>query len=194
MRKLTAFALFLFSCHFLQAQSNFSVKINAGLFRMSAYRVTPEYDYSIAKLSGSAGIGYDLNISDNFTVKPELNYSYQRSGAEAGNSIQNISYIQLPVLGSVKIANSNFRAFAGPQLGFLLSANREVSGVKQDLDNRFTQTDFGFTYGLATNPGTNHLFYDLRVYSGITNLYKAEYDMGAKTKPFMITLGVGYHF
>lgn len=194
MRKLTAFAIFLLSCHFLQAQSNFSVKINAGLFSMKAYRVTPDYDYSSPKISGTAGIGYDLKISDNFTVKPELNFSYQRSGEEATHSVQNISYIQFPVLGAAQIANSNFRVFAGPQLGFLLKANRVVSGVKQDLDNRFTQTDFGFTYGLATNPGTNHLYYDLRIYSGITNLYKSEYDFGSKTRPVMVTIGVGYHF
>jgi hypothetical protein len=194
MRKFTAIAFLLVSCQFLQAQHKLGLRLAAGVATMKAYRVTPEYNYSQAGLAGSAGFTYDLALNETFTIRPELQYTYQSSSESFSKSVQRSSYIQLPVLAAAHIANSPLIVYGGPQLGFLLSANRTVNSVKQDLKPSFTQTDFGFTYGISTVTGKNNLYYDIRLYSGITNMYKAIYDLGSKTKPTMVTIGVGYRF
>jgi hypothetical protein len=194
MRKLIVFTFFVLSFQMIQAQNKLGLRLSAGIFSMKAYRVTPEFNYSEPGLAGTAGIHYDLPLNETFSVRPELNFSYQSSSESFSKTTQKISYIQLPVIFAAHIANAPLIVYGGPQLGFLTGASRLVNSVKQDTKASFTKTDFGFTYGLSTKTFDNHLYYDFRIYSGITNLYKAEYDLGAQTRPTMITIGVGYRF
>ncbi|OUR91064.1 hypothetical protein A9Q87_11345 [Flavobacteriales bacterium 34_180_T64] len=130
-------------------------------------------------VGGVANIG----VSDKFSVQPEIVYSSQ--GASEGGFDLKLDYINVPIMAKYEVADG-FSLEAGPQIGFLMSADFEGTDVKDS----FKSTDFSAGLGLAYEMESG-LNFAARYNLGLGNI--AEEDEGdLKNNVFQIS--VGYFF
>ena len=91
-----------------------------------------------------------IGITEQFALQPELLYSTQ--GAEVssvgGSRNDNLSYINLPVMAKVYVANG-FNIQAGPYIGVLLDFESETSGSTAGATVDYKGFDYGVGLGLA---------------------------------------------
>jgi hypothetical protein len=195
MRKLLTAVFILFICQHAAAQSDrFSVKAGANLFVLRSDNDETK-NYSHGKVGFTLGVGYDLKLSKSISIKPEFNYSFQQAEEEYHGSTLKANYIQVPLLFRYHINNGPVVLYAGPQVSFLTSA-KTTSGNSPDADVSadLNQTDFGIAWGIATSPNRKGIFFDIRVYNGLMDVYKAEYDNGIQTRPLLVSASIGYLF
>jgi Outer membrane protein beta-barrel domain len=83
--------------------------------------------------------------------------------------------------------------FAGPQLGFILSAKRDSSFTNEsiDLDGNFKKNDFGLVVGGEYKFGS-HIFLGARYYYGVHQVAESWNDFEMKNR--YISFRVGYVF
>lgn len=195
MRKLSIAFLFLSLSQFVAAQSpRFGVRAGANLFILNSSNDKTQ-DYSNARVGYTAGATLEMSINKYISVQPELNYSHQEARENYYGSNLKLDYIQLPILFRYHPANSKVALYAGPQLGFLGSANiKDDNGEETGVAYKFNKTDFGVTFGVAHVPPKNGMTFDLRVYRGLMKVIKSEFDGGITTRPTLISVGLGYIF
>lgn len=140
------------------------------------------YDY---KPSFHIGLLGHIHMSDNFALQPELVFSAQ--GAKYGGDQKlDLNYINVPVLFQYMFDNG-FRLEAGPQVGFLVSAEADGTDIKDNFDG----TDVGIAIGMSyVNPASN-FGYDVRYNHGLTNINEND-NVDAYNRGFQ--LGVFYLF
>ncbi|MES2573566.1 MAG: porin family protein [Bacteroidota bacterium] len=144
-------------------------------------------------IDGSSLIGFqvggfaEIKFSEKFAIQPELVYSTQGAKTEAfGPEVDiKLAYINIPVLAKYYVAKS-FSVEAGPQVGFLLSA--DVDG--EDVKDIFSSTDFGIAAGLGYD-FTENLSAGVRYYLGLSNALDVS---GADSKNSVLAVSVGYKF
>lgn len=190
MKKLTAvFITFIF------AYTGFS----QGNFRMHAGPVfnylDAEGDASFSDLHTgfTFGAGYEMIVSNNFSVQPEVNYIHLSAEENVTNAVIDFNYIQIPVLLKGVNAKRTFSVYVGPQLGFLTKATMKMAGNKTDIKNDLTQTDFSGVVGLEYITPLS-ITINARYIQGFSNVYKAEFDSPNKTRNQIFALTVGYIF
>jgi hypothetical protein len=195
MRKLLTAVLILFICQFTAAQSDrFSVKAGANLFVLKSENDKTK-NYSHGRVGYTFGVGYELKINKSFSIKPELNYSYQEAREEYHGSNLKVNYTQVPLLLHFHPNNGQVVFYAGPQVSFLGSAKTTSdNGPDVGISGQLNQTDVGIAWGIATSPNRKGIFFDIRIYNGLMNVYKAEYDNGIKTRPLVASVCIGYLF
>ena len=195
MRKLLTAVLILFICQYAAAQSGrFSVKAGANLFALKSDNDKTK-NYSHARVGYTFGAGYSLKINKSFSIQPELNYSYQEAREEYHGTDLKVNYTQVPLLLRFHPNNGPVVFYAGPQVSFLGSAKTTSdTGPDVGISGQLNQTDFGIAWGLATSPNRKGIFFDLRIYNGLMDVYKAEYDDGLQTRPLLVSVCIGYLF
>lgn len=143
-----------------------------------------------SKFGGHGGVFANFGINDMFSIQPEVLFSMKGAKSEDKftgggssvtiNSTQSLSYIDVPVLVKASTGDNAGLFFeAGPQVGFLLSANSESKGtnlpagaVLQSAGNnksRFNSVDFGYAVGLGYQAEGGPLI-GLRYNGGIVNI------------------------
>ena len=161
------------------------------------------------------GVTAEFEISDTFSIQPELLYSSQgatESDTEEISSFRYVSendwklnYIQIPIM--VKFyASEGLSLEAGPQIGFLASAEVDFVNTETDLltgtSDRNSGTidakdlvksvDLGLNFGLGYKLDSG-LNFALRYNLGLSNIYDvSETDVKIKNRVFQ--LSVGYTF
>lgn len=93
----------------------------------------------------------EISISDEFSVQPELLYSghgAKDQNDSDNNEIYRVDYLAVPILAKYYVFDA-LSIEAGPQLGFLLSAEREDNGETEDIKDITKGTDFGLAFGLG---------------------------------------------
>ena len=195
MRKIFIAVLILFIGHYVAGQSQrFGVKAGANLFILSSSN-DKTMDYSTGKVGYTIGGTYVVFLNKSFSIQPELNYSYQEAREEYYGSTIKVAYTQVPILARFHPANAKIALYAGPQVGFLGSAKiKEENGTETGVAGQLNQTDLGIAFGLATVPVNKNITFDLRVYRGLMNVFKSEFDGGITSRPTLITITVGYLF
>jgi hypothetical protein len=164
------------------AQSfNLGIKGGLNLFTIGGDN-DEAYDY---KPSFHIGFLGHLHMADNFALQPELVFSAQ--GAKYGDDQKfDLNYINVPVLFQYMFDNG-FRLQAGPQLGFLVSAEADGTDVKDNLEG----TDFALTFGMSyVNPESNFGF-DARYNHGLSSFSEND-NVDAYNRGFQF--GVFYLF
>jgi hypothetical protein len=116
------------------------------------------------KPSFHIGLLGHIHMADNFALQPELVFSAQ--GTKYGDDQKfDLNYINIPLLFQYMFDNG-FRLQAGPQVGFLVSAEADGVDVKDGLNG----TDFGIGIGASyVNPASNFGF-DARYNHGLSNI------------------------
>lgn len=195
MRKTVIVALLIIASIPLKAQSgihaNFGIKAGA-----QASKLGQESFNWDSKYRWHAGVLAHLHMSKHFAIQPEIIYSAQ--GAEhitpTTETQLELNYLNLPIVFQY-MTGSGFRFQAGPQLGILLNADRDINGAKNDIKNSIRKADLSLLAGFSyiTKLG---LGFDARYVYGLTDVAKKgnPAGLGADINNLVIQVGVFYQF
>ena len=134
------------------------------------YDTSPQDDSKVGFYAGLLG---HIHITPRIGFQPEIVYSTQGSTDNFGgtNNSTNLGYINIPVMFQY-FFDYGFRIQAGPQLGFLLSANNESAGVSVDVKDQIETIDFALGVGLSYVHVPSGFGVDFRYNYGLTDISK----------------------
>lgn len=154
------------------------------------------------RTSFHAGVVVEMEIFDKFSFQPEILYSSQGAkGSSDGMDMEiKYDYLNIPLLVKYYLAEG-FSIEGGPQVGILLSADGEASGISVDIKDITKDIDFSLDLGLGYIL-ENGLNFAARYNFGISNINDnngtimgAEFDFGdVKNYNGVFQLSVGYMF
>ncbi len=163
--------------------------VNFSNIRESGGGVSVSYS-SLTNFVGGATALY--NISNSFGIQGELLYT--GSGAKANGDKIVMSYLSIPVLAKYKVTNSGLGIFAGPQIGFLLSAkDKPSSGSSVDVKNSFKSSDFSGILG-ADYSFKGGFKVDARYQIGLSDISASGAGNSSTVKNTGFQITVGYTF
>jgi hypothetical protein len=142
----------------------------------------------------SFGIFVQLPANQHFSIQPELTYSFQRTQETYYGSKLKTGYLLAPILLKYNFSATPANIYVGPQFGFLTNARSSFNGMTTDITGNFSKTDFGITAGLGTSPKKGGINFDVRVFEGLIDVIKSEFDGGLHTRNLLISATVGYAF
>jgi hypothetical protein len=194
---LFAIALSVFSFAYSQtSRSPIGFGVKAGVNFAKLKTETGNIESKTGSQTGiNAGVFAEIPAGMNFTIQPELTYSSM--GYEIENSLGSAkgkyTYLSLPVLLKYTFPGSGFGVYAGPQIGYLLSADREVNGTTTDVKDQLRSSDFSAVFGSEfTIPNTGFVISG-RYQLGLKNIMKNP-PAGYSTKNNTATVTLGYRF
>ncbi|RZJ50533.1 MAG: PorT family protein [Flavobacterium sp.] len=135
--------------------------------------------------SQNIGLVSEIPISEKFSFQPEIMFS--RQGYSFDNDVVALNYLNVPLMGKYYVTKG-FSVEAGPQIGFLLSAENE----KTDVKDSFNTFDFGVNFGLGYKL-ENGLNFGVRYNLGLTDINNIE-GISSKNKNGVFQISVGYFF
>lgn len=203
---LTAAAVMTFGL--MQAQEvKFGAKVGLNISNVSG-----DIEESKNKVGFQIGGFAEIKVTDKFSIQPEMLYSTQgtkadQTYADADGSFnidltQKLNYLNIPVMAKYYV-DKKFYVEAGPQIGFLLSAEQkaEASGVyfgqpvneTETVDNKssLNSTDFGVNIGLGYN-FSDKVGANLRYTSGLSDVDKDAKD--SEIYNSNIGISISYNF
>ena len=132
-----------------------------------------------------------IGITPKFMFQPEVNFSIIGVEINDGEKEATIKlrYITTPVLAKLNVSRK-VNLFAGPQLGFLLSAKRDSSFTNEsiDLDGNFKKNDLGLVFGGEYKFG-KHIFLGARYYLGLSQIAESWNNFEMKNRYLSFRLG-----
>jgi hypothetical protein len=134
------------------------------------------------------GVTAEIELSDAFSVQPELLYSGQGYTAD-GDVTGKVDYINLPVMAKFYVGDG-FSLEAGPQIGFLASAKADVDGESVDIKDLLNSTDFALNLGAGYKLDSG-LNFGLRYSIGLTDVPDGDSN---GFKHSVLQLSVGFNF
>jgi len=161
------------------------------------------------------GVTAEFEISDTFSIQSELLYSLQGATQSITEELPGfrsviesewkLNYIQIPVMAKFYVSEG-LSIEAGPQIGFLASAEVDSDRTETDLfDGTSVSTsstvdakeivksvDFGLNFGLGYKLDSG-LNFALRYNLGLSNIYDVS-ESTVKIKNRVFQLSVGYTF
>jgi hypothetical protein len=142
-----------------------------------------------------------FELSPTLAIQPEVNYlvTGEKWDVTDGTNVENFTYIHIPILLRARLMKEGKFVpvvFAGPAVGFLLSATDGGDDVKEF----FKSTDFGLDLGLGAEIalGKMKALIDLRYYMGLTDCFnqpdivmmEIPTDWSMKNAAFILTAGI----
>jgi len=136
----------------------------------------------------NVGVFVEIELSESFKLQPELLYSTQGTKfKEEGVSIDfEMNYINLPIMFKYAVAEG-FYLEAGPQIGFLVTAEAFGIDVKDEMESVDFGANLGFSYDF-----TDELFAGARYNIGLSNVVKDSGDESIKNS--VLSFSLGYKF
>jgi len=136
------------------------------------------------------GLNADFEGSDNFNLRSGL--LYNGYGSKSGDGeVSKLDYLTIPVLGRFKVADG-FYAFAGPQIGLLLSAKSKYKDETEDVKEFYKGTNISALIG-AEYKFTDKLSLGASYNAGLSNIGKdMDGDGKLTTTGFSINLGFSF--
>jgi len=151
------------------------------------------------------GFVAEIPLLENFSIQPEIVYSMQGGkrdtrATDGPLTETTLEYISIPVLAKYYLID-NLSLKAGPQVGFLLSAEREItpSGFGGTTEKRTEDIKDNLnTLDIAAAIGAEYkfdigIFLQLRYALGVSNINKDSITM-RKNQNNVFQLAVGYTF
>ena len=149
-----------------QQGGNFAIKGGLNL----ATLVGDDVEDVDARTSFHVGGAFELKLSEAFSLQPEFLYSSQ--GIKDGDTQLKLGYANIPFMAKYYVAKG-FSIQAGPQVGFLLTADAEgeLFGVEfsGDVSEFYKKVDVGANLGLGYRLPMG-LFFDFRYNIGFTTI------------------------
>ena len=150
------------------------------------------------KVCFGGGAFLNIPVGGPFSIQPELLYvmkGYEfESTSDAG---VRMSYIDLPILAKLTIPtlgpiSPNF--FAGPYVGFNMSADVYLEDVEEDISDSLKTTDFGLVVGAGVDYSllVGELTFDARYTLGLTSIDNTADEEDVKNTGIMIMAGYGF--
>lgn len=179
MKQISVLVALFFSASALFAQQA-KIGVKAGV-SVPKWNVSSDFSsgLSISSYPGlEIGVLGDFPISKSVSIQPEISYSSLGTKMSSGgdNVKYRLDYITVPLLAKYSLPNG-FGIYAGPQVGFLLSAKGKFSnsGEKEDVKSALKSTDFFITFGTEYNFQNGIAVY-ARYNHGLVNIYDIDAD------------------
>lgn len=189
------------------AQVSFGVKAGLNLSKLTS-EYEGESETSDNRISAAFGGFMNYQLSDKFSIQPELLISMEggkneisesgQTGSYSSENTTKITFLNIPVMLKANIANGLFLE-AGPQLGFKMSAKTEYETTTSTTGTKSGEEDIedmkSMNLGLGLGAGyemENGLGFGLRYNLGLSNLYDGEGDDTYKINT--LNIGVSYKF
>ncbi|GGH64986.1 hypothetical protein HNQ91_002178 [Filimonas zeae] len=177
---------------------SFGLKAGVNLATITGNNGAGDGKSSLVGLNGGAFATF--HVSESFGIQPELTWStlgVKYKGTFLGSNFtskQLLNYLTLPVLAKYTFAGSGFSLYAGPQIGYLLSAklktsNEDGSGSISNKD-AFKSTDFGAVAGVEFEIPNTPLNVSGRYQFGLTKI--GDNTGAGDNKNAAATFTVGY--
>lgn len=155
--------------------------------------------------SYKAGINFGAfgmySVDEHWAFTAEVNYS-QKGNSPIIRGFNNLNYLEVPLYINYFFGQGGDRfrpkAFLGPYLGILMTANTKFGGIKTDVKGTYNPTDFGVLAGGGfhykfNEAGDNWLIFDVRYGFGLSDLSKsAAATSGLANRALSINLGVSF--
>lgn len=169
---------------------------------------------SKSKQGLNAGVQLNTPVFLNkYSLSAEIGFSQMGSKFEntfgydgTYNSSVNLDYINLTILGKYSIIGSGFlSAFAGPQIGYLMSAEdkyeytdyfsgENITGTN-DIKDNFKKIDFSMIFGAEVALPVGYPVYaSARYQLGLTNIIDQNSIESGTAKNTNFSIGVSYRF
>tara|TARA_B110000967_G_C18839693_1_gene538670 strand:+ start:820 stop:1446 length:627 start_codon:yes stop_codon:yes gene_type:complete len=208
MKKLILIAAALFAITTVSAQDIiFGAKAGVNLANVDAGEVDTDVVSSF-----HIGITAEFEISDTFSIQPELVYSLQGTSiiTEARplklEVLYKTNFINLPIMAKYYVSEG-ISLEAGPQIGFLINAEVETDitnstdsseniSITIDSKDNYKSIDFGFNVGVGYKLESG-LNFTLRYNLGLSNLSDTGNENvtnDSEWKNRVLQLSVGYTF
>ena len=156
-----------------------------------------------------AGAVAEIVISDEFSFQPELLYSAQGAKSNYSETLDEVTfrytsvkleYINIPLLAKYYVVES-LSLEAGPQVGFLITADREFEKTdngetetgEKDILDEIKGIDFGLNFGLGYKLESG-IFLAARYNLGLSDINDFEGTDQYKNQNQIIQVSVGYFF
>jgi Outer membrane protein beta-barrel domain len=181
-----------FFSFFASAQVQFGVKAGVNVANLNLSGGPSGFVFN-TKTDFNGGIFVSVPLFSSCSLQPEVMYSGQ--GASFKDSLltikDNYGYINVPVLFKYQHSSGLF-AEAGPQIGFLLSANEKAGAQTFDMKSNINSADFSWVFGIGYKLQLG-LGIDLRYNLGLVNLAKGSNTDGT-IKNSVFQFGLFYLF
>jgi len=168
-----------------------------------------ETDELTTRTSLHAGVIAEIKISDYFAVQPELLYSAQGAKSDKSETLNGttyhykyikLEYINVPIMLKFYIAEG-FSIEAGPQVGFLLTADREFEAINngetekgsEDIKDQLKEFDFVLSFGGGYKLDSG-VFIAARYNLGLSDINNIEGANNSKNQNEVIQISIGYFF
>jgi hypothetical protein len=179
MRKTIAIAITLFFIAYgSYAQISGGIRLGANFSNVNIDSDFADFTYD-SKIGAIAGVYIVGNISEKFAIQPEL--LYIGYGGRYEDFKLNLDYITVPVFIQYKITDM-ININAGPQFGFLLSAEEWDIDIKENLES----LDLGAAFGVGLNFGKFNI--GARYTLGLSDISK-EKLVSIKNNALQLVLG-----
>ena len=183
----------LFLTAVVSAQVKFNFGVKAGV-SMANNLWSDDDGTEKSILRPTFGVFALIELSPTLAIQPEINYLTmgEQWDITDGTAIETFNYLHIPILLRARLMKEGKFVpvvFAGPAVGFLLSAKDSGDDVK----SFFKSTDFGADFGLGAEVGMGKMkgLVDLRYYMGLTNAYAfAPTVFSMKNRGFIFTAGL----
>lgn len=133
-----------------------------------------------------------VELTPTLALQPEINYLVTGEWWDImdGTNTESFTYLHIPVLLRVRLMEEGKIipvVFAGPAMGFLLSARDQGKDVKAFFDS----TDFGADFGVGAEMAAANmkLLFDLRYYLGLKNVWGGP-SFSMYNRSFIFTAGL----
>jgi opacity protein-like surface antigen len=142
------------------------------------------------RTSVNFGLNADFEGSDNFNLRSGLIYNGFGSKDKEDGEVLKLDYLTIPVLGRFKVAEG-FYAFAGPQIGLLMSAKSKYKDETEDEKEYYKGTNISALIG-AEYKFTDKLSLGASYNAGLTNIAKGTDDGKYTTTGFSVNFGFSF--
>lgn len=184
MKNKILLGVFLLTYCGAYAQSVFGIKggFNHATIVGDASGVEPKNSFHI-------GAFVIIKSSEKFAVIPEVVYSKQGAQVSGNSNLKvNYDYLNFPLMLTF-YPTQNFFLQAGPQLGFLLSAELTDGTDSENVKDQLNSTDLGLGFGIGVD--LQSVILQARVNAGLSNTAKNAAD-GEKFPNQVIQLSIGF--
>jgi hypothetical protein len=200
------------------AWSQVSVRAGINLASVSSEPGISQEDLEEKSIVGfQAGIGFDLGVTDIFTIQPELiviqkggKRTYSVRGNEFYEDEFRQTFLEIPVMAKIKFSTDEngegmgFYLLGGPFAGLALNGKykgeTDILGIKDTFERDIEYSDetsedyqkrldWGVSFGGGLQFGS--LFLDARYNLGLNNLLDEDASNNNDNKPYLRTRGIG---
>lgn len=202
MKNILLFSLMSMLFTFTNAQ-DVTFGLKAGLSTSNWYNSTDQVsDIYNSRSSAHVGALLELNISEKFSLQPEIIYNLTGAKANpinasvdvstASDILYDVKYISIPLMVRYKFKN-NFQLELGPQMGFLIDAKADVNGEKYDLKDEFEKRELAMNAGLGYEFESG-IFFNVRYVYGMMKIARhIDNNYWIKNNVFQFSTGYKFH-
>lgn len=94
-----------------------------------------------------AGVFANIGFAKLFAFQPELLYSQKGTKIKDEDAGTRLHYIDVPL--AFHVNTDGFFFEAGPQVGFLVAAQKQIGSASSDVKSAYKAVDFGYLAGLG---------------------------------------------